>query len=247
MSTNNTPLIEFCGQSNAGLRRLENEDSYRIEPDLGMCLVADGVGGAAAGELASRFFSDAAFEVFRNAADRIENHVVERIQEAFRLANQLILQHAMLNPDHKGMACTAELMAFSDEGFVVGHLGDSRTYRLRNRQLKQLTRDHSLVQTQIDQGIIKPEASIGNPWRNVILRAVGVDEELELDLIRGRIHPQDLFLLCSDGLTDMVPDELIRQTLLSSKNLEQKLDELIEMALKAGGTDNITIVLLSVS
>ena len=247
MSTNNIPLVEFCGQSNVGLRRLENEDTYRIEPDLGMCLVADGVGGAAAGELASRFFSDAAFEVFRNAADRIENHVVERIQKAFLLANQRILQHAKLHPDHKGLACTAELMAFSDDGFVVGHLGDSRTYRFRNGQLKQLTRDHSLVQAQIEQGIIKPEAALAYPLRNVILRAVGTDEEFELDLIRGRIHPQDQFLICSDGLTDVVPDELIRQALLSSKNLEQKLDELIEMALKGGGTDNITVVILSVS
>jgi PPM family protein phosphatase len=247
MSTNSIRRVEFLGQSNTGLRRLDNEDSFRIERDLGMCLVADGVGGAAAGELASRLFSDAAFEVFRNAKHQIENHVVDRVQEAFRLANQRILQHAQQNPAHKGLACTAELMAFSDEGFVVGHLGDSRTYRFRNGQLKQLTKDHSLVQAQIDQGIITPEAALSHPWRNVILRAVGMDEDLALDLVRGRIYPQDQFLLCSDGLTDMVPDELIRQTLQASKVLEQKLDELIEMALKAGGTDNITVVMLSIS
>jgi PPM family protein phosphatase len=247
MSTNNIRLIEFCGRSNVGLRRPENEDTYRIEPNLGMCLVADGVGGAAAGELASRLFSDSAFEVFCNAEDRMENHVVDRIQKAFLLANQRILQHAELNPDHKGLACTAELMAFSDQGFIVGHLGDSRTYRFRDGQLKQLTRDHSLIQSQIEQGIIKPEAAAGHPMRNVILRAVGMDEDLELDLVRGRIYPQDQFLLCSDGLTDLVPDERIRQTLQSSKSLEERLDELIETALRAGGTDNVTVVLLSIS
>ena len=247
MSTNNSRRIEFCGQSNTGLRRPDNEDSFRIERDLGMCLVADGVGGAAAGELASRLFSDTAFEVFRDAEHRIETQVVERVQEAFRLANQRLLQHAKQNPAHKGLACTAELMAFSNEGFVVGHLGDSRTYRFRNGQLKQLTKDHSLVQAQIDQGLITPEAALSHPWRNVILRAVGMHEDLALDLVRGRIYTQDQFLLCSDGLTDMVPDKLIQQTLQASRLLEQKLDELIEMALKAGGTDNITVVVLSVS
>ncbi len=247
MLTNTTRHVEFYGQSNVGLHRTNNEDIYRIERDLGVCLVADGVGGAAAGDIASRIFSEAAWEVFRHAADQIENQVVDRVQNTFRVANERILQHAQENPAHKGLACTAELMAFSADGFVLGHLGDSRTYRFRNGQLKQLTKDHSLVQEQIDRGIITPEAAFSHPWRNVILRAVGMDEELALDLVRGRIYPQDEFLLCSDGLTDMVPDEPIRQTLTEFIPLAQKAEQLIELALKAGGTDNVTVVLLSVS
>jgi protein phosphatase len=159
------------------------------------------------------------------------------------LANENILAHVRKNPRHKGMGCTAELMAFSNEGFVLGHLGDSRTYCLRKGVLKQLTQDHSFVQDQVNRGLLTSEIARKHPLRHVILRAVGINEQLALDLIRGRAYPEDQFLLCSDGLTDMVDDFQIQKTLSSSMTLNQKVDHLIEMALAAGGMDNVTVVL----
>lgn len=238
--------VNFAGNTNVGLKRSANEDTFIIKADLGFCLVADGLGGAAAGELASRFFADATIEVFQRTTDMNENKVVERIQDSFRLANDRIRDHVMRNPSHKGMGCTAELMAFSDRGFVVGHLGDSRTYRFRNGRLKQLTHDHSLVQEQIDIGLIAEEKARRHPLRNVILKAVGIDESLALDLIRGRTYPGDHFLLCSDGLTDMVEDHSIGKVLDSAIPADKKVDQLIDLALSGGGKDNITVVLISI-
>jgi protein phosphatase len=238
--------INFAGKTNVGLKRSVNEDTFRIKGEQGYCLVADGLGGAAAGDLASRLFADAAVEIFRQATDLHEKNVVERIQNVFRLANDRIREHVRINPEHKGMGCTADLMAFSDQGFVIGHLGDSRTYRFRNGHLKQLTHDHSLVQNQIDQGLIAEESARRHPLRNVILKAVGIKENLALDLIRGRTYPQDQFLLCSDGLTDMVDDITIGSVFDAPVPANQKVNQLIELALSGGGKDNITVVLVDI-
>ena len=141
------------------------------------------------------------------------------------------------------MGCTAELIAFSDEDFVLGHMGDSRIYRIQNGQLKQLTKDHSLVQEQIDEGLISPEEARKHSLRNVITRAVGIEEKCDIDILRGKTYSGDLFLLCSDGLTDMVDDNLIRKVLSSPIDLPQKTEKLVEMAKIAGGKDNVTVVL----
>jgi len=236
--------FNFSGKTNVGLVRANNEDTYRIEPELGFCLVADGLGGAAAGDLASRIFSESTLEVFRHYNNRTEKEIVLLVQKAFSLANTNILDHVRINPYHKGMGCTAELLAFDNKGFVLGHMGDSRTYRFRNGLLKQLTQDHSLVQNQVKAGLLTPENARTHPMRNVILRAVGITNQPALDLIRGRIYTEDQFLLCSDGLTDMVEDIGIQVVLSSTMTLNQKVARLIEMALSAGGNDNITVVLL---
>ena len=238
--------IASFGKSDAGLKRTNNEDAFMIRPDLGVCLVADGMGGAAAGEVASRIFAETTLEVFSQARYQSEQETLELVQMAFKWANERILDHVKENPHHKGMGCTAELVGFFNKGFVLGHMGDSRTYRFRNGQLTQLTQDHSLVQDQIDQGLITPAEARNHPLRNVILRAVGVKKIAALDLIRGKAFPGDLFLLCSDGLTDMVDDTLIRETLSSSIALPEKVENLVELAKSAGGYDNITVVLSEV-
>ena len=239
--------INFAGKTNVGLKRSSNEDTFIIKGELGFCLVADGLGGAAAGELASRFFADATVDIFQQATDMNENKVVERIQNSFRLANDRIRDHVMRNPSHKGMGCTAELMAFSDQGFVIGHLGDSRTYRFRNGLLKQLTHDHSFIQEQVDKSLITEENARRHPLRNVILKAVGINESLALDLIRGRTYPEDQFLLCSDGLTDMVEDITIGKVFKLPIPANKKVDQLIELALSGGGKDNITVVFIGIN
>jgi len=238
--------INFAGKTNIGLKRSSNEDAFVIEGQRGFCLVADGLGGAAAGDIASRLFAEATVEVFRKSTDLDEENVVSRIQESFRLAHDKIRDHVRENPLHKGMGCTAELLSFSDQGFVVGHMGDSRTYRFRDGRLKRLTHDHSLIQDQIDKGLIGEEKARRHPLRNVILKAVGIDENLSLDLIRGRTYPNDQFLLCSDGLTDMVDDVDISNVFNSPLSADKKVNQLIDLALSGGGKDNITVVLIDI-
>ncbi|MCD6272566.1 MAG: Stp1/IreP family PP2C-type Ser/Thr phosphatase [Deltaproteobacteria bacterium] len=233
----------FFGKSDTGLKRPNNEDAFIIKLESGFCAVADGMGGAAAGELASSIFIETAAEVFLNYKGRSEKKTVELFQKAFSLSNTKILNHTARNPDHKGMGCTAELLAFSEKGFVIGHVGDSRTYLYRNKELEQLTKDHSLVQEQIDQGLIKPEQAMTHPMRNIILRAVGVKEGVAPDILKGENKSGDLFLLCSDGLTDMVADAAILEVLSLPGTLSHKTDKLIESAKSAGGNDNITVVL----
>jgi serine/threonine protein phosphatase PrpC len=259
----------YFGKTDSGLVRPNNEDTFLIKPEMGFCLVADGMGGAAAGELASRMFSETALEVFMkaqrrsetkiqdqvptntdNSADatiiRSETGILKQVQTAFILANERILNHVKETPQNEGMGCTAELIAFSDENFALGHIGDSRTYRIQNGQLKQLTKDHSHVQDQIDQGLISPEEARNHSLRKVITRAVGVEERCDLDILRGKTYSGDLFLLCSDGLTDMVDDNLIRKILSLPMDLPQKAEKLVEMAKSAGGRDNVTVVLCEI-
>jgi protein phosphatase len=134
-------------------------------------------------------------------------------------------------------------LAFSEDNFIIGHVGDSRTYRLRNQTLKQLTKDHSLVQEQLDQGLITPEEARRHAMRNVILRAVGVNDTVALDILKGRKRPQDLFLLCSDGLTDMIDEQAVSAALCRDTSLAERSLALIHMAKQAGGKDNITVTL----
>ena len=235
--------INYFGKTDIGRVRSNNEDTFLINPDTGFCLVADGMGGAAAGELASRIFADTALEVFRKAQKRSEIEILKRVQTTFSLANERILNHVKKTPLHKGMGCTAELIAFSDGNFVLGHLGDSRIYRIQRGQLRQLTKDHSFIQQQIDKDLISPEEARKHPLRHVITRALGIEEKCDLDILRGKTHSGDLFLLCSDGLTDMVDDNLIHKVLSSFMDLAQKTEKLVEMAISAGGRDNVTVVL----
>ncbi|NNL76889.1 MAG: Stp1/IreP family PP2C-type Ser/Thr phosphatase [Desulfobacterales bacterium] len=237
----------YSGKTDVGLKRKNNEDAFVLSPELNFCLVADGMGGAAAGEVASTIFAETAREIFSGNTDRSEKEIIHRVQEAFNFANQKIQKDVIRNPNHRGMGCTAELLAFSDEGFVLGHIGDSRTYRLRNRQLEQLTQDHTLVQQQIEEGLIAPDRIKDHPLRNVIFRAVGISEELTLDIISGETFAEDIFLLCSDGLTDMVQDELIQNILCPDVEIHRKTEELIETAKIAGGEDNITVVLAAIA
>jgi protein phosphatase len=247
LSHKRTPQTACVGKTDTGLRRSNNEDAFIVRPELGFCLVADGMGGAAGGEIASGIFAKTTSEVFSEANPQSEKETLHLVQRAFAWANDRILKHVKENPHHQGMGCTAELVAFSDESFILGHMGDSRTYRLRSGQLKQLTQDHSLVQDQIDKGLITPAEARNHPLRNVILRALGVNESLALDLLRGKTLPGDLFLLCSDGLTDMIDDTVIQEVLSSTMVLPQKVEKLIQSANSAGGYDNITVVLSEIA
>ena len=239
--------IDSIGKTDVGLRRTNNEDAFYVDEAKKICMVADGMGGAAAGEIASGIFAETTREIFDNSSKGPDPSAVELVQTVFQTANERILDHILDNPSHKGMGCTAELMAFSDEEMVLGHIGDSRTYRFRNGNLRQITRDHSLVQEQIEQGQITAQEARKHPLRNVILRAVGIAEGIALDIVKVKPQTNDIFLLCSDGLTDMIGDEQIRDVLASNFPLREKIDTLIELAKAAGGADNITVILCKVN
>lgn len=236
----------FIGKTDRGLKRKINEDAVLVNEQGGFCLVADGIGGSMGGEVASRIFADTAQDAFTRAA-ALNESTYTTIQRVFLNANKYILNYAGKHPDCEGMGCTAELFAIEEERYTLGHIGDSRTYRMRNNELKQLTKDHSLVQEQLDQGLITPEDVSTHALKNVILRAVGIKKDPAVDIIRGSLFSGDIFLLCSDGLTDLVGQEIIKQCLLSSLPLEQKGDALIREANNQGGKDNISVVLVQIN
>ncbi|MCG8552139.1 MAG: Stp1/IreP family PP2C-type Ser/Thr phosphatase [Desulfobacterales bacterium] len=236
----------FVGKTDQGLKRKINEDAVLVNEHNGFCLVADGIGGSGGGEVASRIFADTAQEVFAKA-DSMNESTYTTIQRVFLNANEYILNYAEKHPDCEGMGCTAEVFAIEQGRYVLGHIGDSRTYRMRNKELKQLTKDHSLVQEQLDQGLIKPEDVSTHTLKNVILRAVGIKKDPAVDIIRGNLFSGDIFLLCSDGLTDLVDQEIIKNYLFSPLSLEHKAAELIQEANNRGGKDNISVVLVQIN
>ena len=236
--------IKAFGITDVGLKRTNNEDAFVLRPDLGFWAVADGMGGAAAGEVASRIFVETATEAF--ASDCTEETQMERVKSAFTMANKRMLDHVAVQPEHAGMGCTAEILAIAADEVIIGHVGDSRTYRLRSGVLKQLTLDHSLVQEQINKGIISAAEARAHSMRNVILRAVGVKETVELDILKGKGFPGDVFLLCSDGLTDMIDDAQVLSCMGGGQGLETIAGRLVKRAKEAGGKDNITVVLVRI-
>jgi PPM family protein phosphatase len=237
--------MKICsaGKTDTGIRRQNNEDAFLLLPTQRCFAVADGMGGAVAGEVASGIFVAAVDDIFAPCSPRNADDISTLVREVFKAGNERIVQTAEQTPKYQGMGCTAELLAFFDDHYTLGHVGDSRTYLLRKGELRQLTKDHSLVQHQVDEGLLTQREARSHYMKNVILRALGIDRSLPLDLIRGRVLPSDIFLLCSDGLSDMVDDEDIRGILALEDGLEDKATLLVEAALRAGGRDNVTVVL----
>ncbi|MCE5336625.1 MAG: Stp1/IreP family PP2C-type Ser/Thr phosphatase [Desulfobacteraceae bacterium] len=232
--------ITLIGKSDTGLIRSNNEDAFLVSPELNFVALADGMGGAAAGEVASAYFVRAAWEVFSQNSNQ---NAPASLKRAFELANCYILDYANEHPAHRGLGCTAELLAFVPGGFALGHVGDSRTYLLRGGEFKPLTQDHSFVQELINKGVISVEEARVHRMRHVILRAVGQSDKLEVELIHGDTLPGDVFMLCSDGLTDMVEDARIHEILSRKHSLDQLAQDLIDAAKDSGGHDNVTVVL----
>jgi PPM family protein phosphatase len=240
------PNILSFGKSDPGLKRSNNEDIFLIRSEMGLDVLADGMGGAAGGEVASQLFAQTVLDVFSKSPGFDEEQGLELLRSSFELANRRILEQVSNNPHLQGMGCTAELLVFFDRRFVIGHVGDSRTYIYRQGRLRQLTKDHSLVQDQVDEGLITPDQARTHRLRNVILRAVGVHDVIAVDFVRGNVARGDIFLLCSDGLTDMMEDGDIEKVLSLPLTIPEKVDKLIESANAAGGRDNVTVVLTEI-
>lgn len=236
-----------CYSTDRGSVRLQNEDTCFVNNEEGYFLVADGIGSRAAGKMAGEFFAEAVIEGFAKQSTRTRKIAQKTVRNCFSSANAKILSHVMQVPDHSGMGCTAELIVFHEDGFTLGHIGDSRTYRLRKGEFKQLTNDHTFIQDLRNKGLIKPGEDKEHPMRNIILQAVGVDKDIDVDMIDGTVSAEDIFLLCTDGLSDMVTDTKIKEILEFKWPLDVKATMLIDQANYAGGKDNITVVLIQIN
>ena len=232
-------IVDSAGVTDAGRKRRRNEDSFVREPPL--FAVADGMGGAKAGEVASRLAA-AVFREFHEA-DALDPE--ERVAAIIQEANRRIFERARSDTQASGMGTTLTAALVVGSSVAVGHVGDSRAYRIRQGELEQLTDDHSLVADLVRSGRITPEEADAHPQRSVITRALGTDAEVDVDTFSTDAEPGDLFLLCSDGLTTMVDDQEILDTIARIGTLEQASKALVKAANRAGGEDNITVVLFS--
>jgi serine/threonine protein phosphatase PrpC len=232
-------LRETSGVTDAGRKRRRNEDSYVLEPPL--FAVADGMGGAQAGEVASRLAVDA-FREFHEA-DELEPE--KRVAAIIHEANRRIYERAREDTQASGMGTTVTAALVGEESVSIGHVGDSRAYRLRGGQLEQLTDDHSLVADLVRGGRLTPEEADVHPQRSVITRALGTDPEVDVDAFTFEAEPGDVILLCSDGLTTMLTDEEIVAIVGEPKSLEHAAKQLVKAANRRGGEDNVTVVLFA--
>ena len=233
------------GASDVG-RRSNNEDAFLVNPESGLLALADGMGGPPAGEVASAIFVQAVAEVFGTAPPAPAGAARVLLQDAFRLAHRRMRDHVARYPDHEGMGCTAELLVLAGDGYLLAHLGDSRVYLLREGELRQLTRDHSLVQQMMEQGLLSPAEMQHHAMKNVLIRTLGADLEPAFDLIRGRLYTGDLLLLCSDGLTEMLDEGALQEILSAPGTVHEKVQLLLAGAKSAGGSDNVTAVLCQI-
>ena len=233
-------------RSDVGRVRDSNEDSVFSNPEHGVFVVADGMGGHAAGEVASAIASRTiGGEACRDQGST--EGMAEALTEAFLEAGREIARQAEEDPARSGMGTTATVLRLLRDGsFVVAHIGDSRAYLLRSGTLRRVTHDHSWVQEQVDRGLITPEQAVGHPQSNIITRALGTDPRPAPDLYVGTARPGDVFLLATDGLTDMVREEEIEAELEAAVDCDAVAARLVEAANAAGGVDNITVLLVRI-
>jgi serine/threonine protein phosphatase PrpC len=233
-------LGDSAGRTDAGRVRRRNEDAFVLDPPL--FAVADGMGGAQAGEVASRLAA-AAFREYHDA-DRLEP--AERVEAIIKEANRRIYERARTDSEVSGMGTTVTAAILTNGRVSIGHVGDSRAYRVRGGELEQLTEDHSLVADLMRSGRLTPEEADAHPQRSVITRALGTDPDVDVDMVSVDGEPGDLFLLCSDGLTTMVPEDDILRIAQEAGTLDEVARTLVRAANSGGGEDNITVVLFQV-
>jgi serine/threonine protein phosphatase PrpC len=252
---NLSTALEIVAKTNPGMVRSHNEDAVLANPVLGLVVLADGMGGYNAGEIASGMATallgselEKCFTTKQADADeggRPWVHVALAAEVA--RANTSIYQAAQSQPQYAGMGTTLVTALFHNNKVSVAHIGDSRMYRLRGEDFQPITRDHSLLQEQIDSGLITKEQARHSQNKNLVTRALGVDPTVEAELHDHDVLPGDVYLLCSDGLNDMVEDDEIGMTLgMLSANLELCAEQLVQMANDNGGRDNVSVIVIKV-
>jgi serine/threonine protein phosphatase PrpC len=239
----------YAARTDVGMIRSGNEDNYAAEAnkDRGLFIVADGMGGHAAGEVASEMAVQIVLRELSEVKELEGNGVEQRVAKALKTANRAIHERTLVEVDKQGMGTTASVLIMSGRRYLIGQVGDSRVYLLRDGALSQVTKDHSYVQEQVDAGFLTPEQARYHPYSNVITRCVGASPEVEPDVYRGEMRVGDLFLVASDGLTGMVDDRRLQTLLLSRATPDRKVHALISEANGRGGLDNITAIVVEVA
>jgi PPM family protein phosphatase len=242
--------VQVVGLTNRGLERARNEDSVfvKTENGLGLLVVADGMGGHRAGNIASslavsaaeKFWANFDCTVFPNAE---EAH--EMIRTVIREANEEIIVEAGSSSARHGMGTTLTIGLLCGSRVTIGHIGDSRAYLLNDSQIKLLTRDHSLLEQLIDTGQVRPEEARNHPQRHVLTRALGITSDLQIDIIEREIEPGSILLFCTDGLTNLISDEEILAAYSGQRDPQLLAESLIDLANSRGGPDNITVAIAS--
>ena len=243
--------LEFHCATDTGRARSNNEDSVVVDEWSSLVVLADGMGGYNAGEVASSMAtsfikSELSRWLSEASASATDSDVRRAMEICVDNANRAIFNSANSNPRYAGMGTTLVVGVFRETRLLLGHVGDSRGYRLRAGRLTQITHDHSLLQEQIDAGLITAEQAAFSANKNLVTRAVGVEDTVLLETHQHDVLPGDIYLLCSDGLTDMLDDETIAQVLLRCELLPEAATALIDAANDAGGKDNISVVLARV-
>ena len=250
--------IQITGITDEGLVRDHNEDTIGHDADLGLLVLADGMGGHKGGEVASAMAVDSILQELRTSlpetppgkTDDNTGYSLESmaIENAIKNANSKIFQASKENKNYEGMGTTVVVLLFYDNRITVAHVGDSRLYRMRDNILEQLTRDHTLLQELVDRGFYTKKQAAESLNKNLVTRAVGVNLQVDVDLLEEVTLQDDTYLLCSDGLNDMVTDDLIHDIQLNYRDdLEKMNHELIKQAKDYGGKDNVSVMLAKVN
>ena len=249
--------IVFAGKSDVGRRRQKNEDSFLLSPELELIVVADGMGGHLGGEMASRICVETVEQVIQGLDQDPESTVEEGVEVkpgdfqsylryALSMASSKIFHKSHEEPALKGMGTTAVAALFRKNMVYVANVGDSRVYRIRAGQIEQITEDHSLVSEQVKAGILTPEDAKTHRFKNIITRSVGFQEVVQADVDIRSVQVGDRYLLCSDGLSNMLSDTDLCQTVVANQDIEAACQQLVDLANERGGDDNITVLIAEV-
>ncbi|MBI3562506.1 MAG: Stp1/IreP family PP2C-type Ser/Thr phosphatase [Gammaproteobacteria bacterium] len=238
------------GVTDVGMSREHNEDSIGWDADIGLVLLADGMGGHNAGEIASELAVTTIREALHDVLipELVEANVInfaDAVREAVVYANEEIHLQANSRLECAGMGTTLVLTLFHDSKITFAHVGDSRIYRFRNAEVEQITSDHSLVQEMVDNGYLSEEEALLSTNRNLITRALGISPEVEVDVETHELEKEDIYLLCSDGLSDLLNEEDMQASLIQHRqDIAQAAHSMVELANSRGGTDNISVILV---
>jgi protein phosphatase len=246
--------VRFAGATDVGRKRDHNEDAIHLPEDIRLAIVADGMGGHAAGEVASGLAVETVVKYYNDTADmqpltwpyKVDRDLradINRMTTAVMLANLEIHEKAERESGSKGMGTTLVATFFLDDTIIIGHVGDSRVYRYRETELTQLTEDHSLINDYIKMKRVTAEEAENWPHKNVIVRALGMKDSVQVDIITEHPKVGDCYLLCSDGLCGMLTDEQMAHIIRNTTDLDVAVERLIEGANEEGGIDNISVVL----
>lgn len=242
-------VLRMVSLTDPGRVRAENEDSVAVEPNFGLAVLADGMGGHLAGEVASGMAVDIIRHHFidflsRTNASAPEVSACDAVGEAIRRANSAIYDAAHVRPDCSGMGSTVVVAVFDGDRICIGHVGDSRLYRLRNQTLVLLTEDHSVVQELVNRGLFSAAEARQMVGKNLVTRALGVDANVTPDIAEQALHEADIYLLCSDGLNDVLTDREIEDVLVAcGDDLNDAAHRMVDLANERGGPDNVSVIL----